>query len=646
MSLELSVVIVNYNVAYFLEQCLNSCLKAAEHAAIEILVIDNNSVDGSEEMMRDKFPQITYIMNKENLGFSKANNQGMRLAKGNYLLLLNPDTVVEEFTFRKTIDFMNKHPDAGGLGVRMLDGRGKFLPESKRGLPTPMVAFFKIFGLSSIFPKSRTFGRYHLGYLSEFETHEVEILSGAFMLMRKSVIDEIGLLDETFFMYGEDIDLSYRIILAGHKNYYFPETRIIHYKGESTKKSSVNYVFVFYKAMIIFANKHFSQNNAKLFSFLINSAVYFRAGLAIAKRLISKYILGVSDFVLIMICLLGLIQGFEFFGKIVPFDVLQTVIPAYAFAWLIALFFYGAYDRPISWIRVIKGVFIGTVAILTMYALLPKYYQFSRIFILLSSFAVLCYFYISRYALNLISPSSKFINQTKDSVKIIVGSKNECDRVTTILRNMELNQSNIIMVSVSVDKETYAVGVLSQLDEITRIYQADEVIFCAKDTSVEETISWMSKIADLGVSFKIAQPESSFIIGSNSIDHPGELYFTNITAISEKRHIRAKRTFDVVVSILLMVLFPITVVSFNKSKKPLSDFFSVLIGRMTLVGYSDNLNAVKQLPKLKKGVFSTGDQIKAKNQLTAEETHKLNLIYAKDYHWTKDLFILLKQFFN
>jgi GT2 family glycosyltransferase len=277
MSVELSVIIVNYNVAYFLEQCLNSCLKAAEHADIEILVIDNNSVDGSEDMMREKFPDIPYIMNKENLGFSKANNQGMKMAKGRYVVLLNPDTVVEELTFRKTIDFMDAQPEAGGLGVRMLDGRGKFLPESKRGLPTPSVAFYKIFGLSAIFPKSKTFGKYHLGYLDEFQTHEVEILSGAFMLMRKSVLDEIGLLDEAFFMYGEDIDLSYRIVLAGYKNYYFPETRIIHYKGESTKKSSVNYVFVFYRAMVIFANKHFSQKNAKLFSVLINLAIYFRA---------------------------------------------------------------------------------------------------------------------------------------------------------------------------------------------------------------------------------------------------------------------------------------------------------------------------------------------------------------------------------
>src|SRR5690606_33508903 len=206
--------------------------------------------------------------------------QAIHLSQGKYVLLLNPDTVVEEDTFEKVINFMDQHPDAGGLGVRMLDGKGKFLPESKRGLPTPMVAFYKIFGVSKLFPKSKKFGQYHLGHLSEFETNEVEILCGAFMLMRAEALEKVGLLDEAFFMYGEDIDLSYRIIKGGYKNYYFPETRIIHYKGESTKKSSVNYVFVFYRAMVIFAEKHFSQKHAKMFSFLINFAIYLRAGLA------------------------------------------------------------------------------------------------------------------------------------------------------------------------------------------------------------------------------------------------------------------------------------------------------------------------------------------------------------------------------
>jgi len=207
-----------------------------ENVEGEIFVVDNSSVDGSTDMVRKKFPLVQIIANKENQGFAKANNQAIRKAKGEYILLLNPDTVVEDDTFSKVVAFMDSHPDAGGLGVKMVDGYGKFLPESKRGLPTPATAFYKIFGLSVLFPHSKRFSKYHLGYLDENKIHKVDILAGAFMLLRKSVLDKTGLLDEAFFMYGEDIDLSYRIMQAGYNNYYFPETRIIHYKGESTKK--------------------------------------------------------------------------------------------------------------------------------------------------------------------------------------------------------------------------------------------------------------------------------------------------------------------------------------------------------------------------------------------------------------------------
>ncbi|MFH1937874.1 MAG: glycosyltransferase family 2 protein, partial [Bacteroidota bacterium] len=239
--MQLSIIIVNYNVKYFVEQCIHSIQNAVNGLTAEIFVVDNNSVDGSVRMIREKFPEVHLIENKDNKGFSKANNQAIRKAKGEYILLLNPDTILEDDTLTKCVSFMEGHPDAGGLGVKMIDGKGKFLPESKRGLPSPSVAFFKMFGFSSLFPKSKLFNKYHLGYLDKDKTHEVDILAGAFMMLRKKVLDEIGLLDEEFFMYGEDIDLSYRITKAGYKNYYFPSTRIIHYKGESTKKSSVNY---------------------------------------------------------------------------------------------------------------------------------------------------------------------------------------------------------------------------------------------------------------------------------------------------------------------------------------------------------------------------------------------------------------------
>ena len=338
---KIAVIIVNYNVEFFLEQCLNSVQKALENVSGQVFVIDNNSIDGSVEMVERKFPQFNLIANKDNKGFSKANNQGILLADAEYILLLNPDTVVEEDTFSKVIEYMDAHPKTGGLGVRMLDGKGQFLPESKRGLPSPAVAFYKIFGLSKLFPKSKKFGQYHAGHLSEFETNEIDILSGAFMLMRKEAIDKVGLLDEAFFMYGEDIDLSYRIQKGGYNNVYFPETRIIHYKGESTKKSSVNYVFVFYKAMIIFAKKHFSQKNAKLFSFFIHLAIYFRAFLAISARFIKQSFLPIVDFCFILFGFNILSNQWKVEQISFPETITHIAFPAYALIWILSILFHG-----------------------------------------------------------------------------------------------------------------------------------------------------------------------------------------------------------------------------------------------------------------------------------------------------------------
>ena len=259
--MKLSVVIVNYNVKYFLEQCLRSVRKAIGRVETEIIVVDNNSTDGSIEYLKPLFPEITFIANKDNEGFSKANNRAIRQATGEYILLLNPDTVVGEHTFENVCRFMDEHPDAGGLGVKMIDGNGYFLPESKRGFPSPWNAFCKMFGLSRIFPYSPLFARYHLRYL-----------------------DKTGLLDEQFFMYGEDIDLSYRLTLAGFNNYYLPE-KIIHYKGESTKKD-VRYIKIFYGAMILFFKKHY-PHYGYIYRFFIYSAIYLRAALSGLKKIVA-----------------------------------------------------------------------------------------------------------------------------------------------------------------------------------------------------------------------------------------------------------------------------------------------------------------------------------------------------------------------
>ena len=278
----LSIVIVNYNVCGFLEQCLLSLADAVKEIPHEIFVVDNASTDGSDTYIPRRFPQVKYIYNTENVGFARANNQAMALSSGRYVLLLNPDTVVGELVLSEACRFLDDHPDAGALGVKMLDGDGRFLPESKRGFPSPWVSFCKIFGLAKMFPRSPRFGRYHLRYLDENEINRVDVLSGAFMLLRRSTLDRCGLLDEQFFMYGEDIDLSYRMTLTGRHNYYLP-LRIIHYKGESTKTESLRYVRIFYQAMLIFLRKHYPHY--KFFAqFSIRLAIYLRASAAAVRR--------------------------------------------------------------------------------------------------------------------------------------------------------------------------------------------------------------------------------------------------------------------------------------------------------------------------------------------------------------------------
>lgn len=275
---KISVVIVNYNVKYFVEQCLYSVQAAMSGLSGEVFVVDNNSTDDSMAYLKPRFPQVTFIENRDNPGFAKANNQAIRICRGKYVLLLNPDTVIGEDSLRSLCLFMDEHPEAGGIGVKMIDGHGLFLPESKRSFPSPWVSFCKLFGLSSLFPNSPRFSRYALRYLDENKLHKVDVLAGAFMLMRHEALDRVGLLDESFFMYGEDIDLSYRLVLGGYQNYYIPE-RMLHYKGESTKHGDMKYIKAFYGAMIIFFRKYY-PHSGWLMEGLIRTAVFLKALLA------------------------------------------------------------------------------------------------------------------------------------------------------------------------------------------------------------------------------------------------------------------------------------------------------------------------------------------------------------------------------
>ena len=638
----LSIVIVNYNVSYFLEQCLFSVEKAISGIECEVWVVDNASVDNSVAMVKDKFPWVKLIESKENLGFSKGNNLAIEKCVGDYILLLNPDTVVEEDTFSKCVQFMDEHPETGGLGVKMLDGNGHYLPESKRGLPTPEVSFYKITGLTSLFPKSERFAKYYLGHLSTNEIHSIDVLSGAYMFLRKSVLDKIGWLDETFFMYGEDIDLSYRIIKGGYKNIYFPDTRIIHYKGESTKKGSINYVMMFYQAMIIFANKHFSVKNAKLYQSVINLAIYFRAGVAILSRFIRRAVLPLVDFsMMVLLLYLVKIAYEDYSSKTYQNDLISIAFTSYAAIWMISIYFSGAYDKPVKFKNIFKGLSAGTLIILALYALLPEDLRFSRAIILLGFVAVMFGFIASRLLLSLLKIKGYSFLVSKIKRYAIVGSPDESERVSNIIRQSARATFNFTQVSPESDfnKEQF-VGPVEQLKEIVNIHKINEVIFCAKDLSSQLIIHSMSTL-DPGITCKIAPPESLYIIGSNSIETEGDFYMLDVNSINRAKNKRTKRSFDIFFSLIFILFFPILLFIVKAPGHFFRNIFQVLIGKKTWVAYSKNgTSKIDQLPQIRDGVLSPISGLP--NADDAVFASKLNIIYAKDYNVSTDFRIIMK----
>jgi len=639
----LSIIIVNYNVEFYLEQCLNSVQKAISKINAEIFVVDNNSIDGSIEMVKNKFPEIKLLENNFNAGFSKANNQAILLSDSKYILLLNPDTVVEENTFEKIISFMDSKPKAGASGIRMVDGKGAFLPESKRGLPTPLTSLYYLFGLSKIFSKSKRFSKYHLGYLNEFKNHEIEILSGAFMFIRSSALEKAGLLDETFFMYGEDIDLSYRIKQEGYTNHYFSESTIIHYKGESTKKSSVNYVLVFYKAMAIFAEKHFSKKQAKSLSTLISIGIYIKASIALFNRLLKKISKPIADFFIIIIGLFCLTFRWEVESILFPMDILIYAIPLYTFVWLSFCWINGVYDKERKLTSYLSGIAWGTMLILVVYALLPKSWQFSRLFIILGGAWCLIYFFLSRlYYQLLINGTFNFSGKEKRFA--VVGDENEFNRVLDLLSGIGYNDKNIYHVCSENSKSDKTIGNIEQLDQISHIHKINEIIFCAKNNSAKIIINWMSAIHCEEIEFKIAQPDSSFLIGSNSINSVGDAYILNINSISKKEKQRKKRLLDISLSLLILIFSPLILFLYKRKAKFLINLISILFGTKTFVGYIDSNKKIKtRLPYLKRGVLSIKKNNSKENNYISS---KLDLIYARDYKLSNDISIILREWKN
>ena len=447
---------------------------------------------------------------------------------------------------------------------------------------------------------------------------------------------------------GEDIDLSYRITLGGYKNFYFPETTIIHYKGESTKKGSANYVRIFYTAMIIFARKHFSKQYAGIFSFFIHLAIFLRAFLALGSRLVKRIWLPALDFALIYLGFYFLLPYWEkirFEPNYYPNSVLLYIIPAYIVIWILGMYYSGGYERPVSLLKIYRGQISALLLILIAYSLSPETIRFSRALILLGAGMAIIFTTIVRFVLHSIIGKDFKIGMHKPKRVAIVGLKNETERVQEILAHTGIATNIIGFISPKKKprSERY-IGSIYQIKEIIKINQLDELIFCSEDVSSQKVIQTMLLLSEFNIDYKIAPPKSVSIIGSNSIDTAGDLYVVNVSSINKEKNKRFKRLFDFSSAIILLVFFPIFIWMVAKKSGYFRNIFRVLSARYSWIGYQPiKTEAYLSLPIIKKGILTTAQALD-NDEANKDAIDHLNQAYAQNYSVSKDFEILIKSF--
>lgn len=642
--MQLSIIIVNYNVKHFLEQCLCSVEKAIAGMKAEVLVVDNNSTDGSIEYLVPKFPCVRFFINPENQGFARACNQGVAEAAGRHVLFLNPDTILPEDCLQQCISFLESNPGAGALGVRMVDGSGKFLPESKRAFPSPLTSLYKLLGLSKMFPRSKLFSRYYLGHLSEKETHEADVLAGAFMLIKKDVLEKTGLFDERFFMYGEDVDLSYRIQKAGFKNYYFAATSIVHFKGESTRKGSMNHVRMFYTAMSLFVRKHYGGANAGFFNLLIHTGIWLKAVLTAAGNFIRRIGLPLMDAGLILFSFWLIKNGWNEFVKTdTQYEnrLLWIAFPAFTVFYLIAAYYAGLYDKWYKWSELIRSTAVATVFLLAAYALLPEQYRFSRAIILFGALLAFVLITVLRWVLVQLKVLTSHKEKKEHFNTVIAGTRQEYEQVVSLLRSAGLQQK--VAGRIAADpNDAGALGYYKDIKNLSRLIPFREIIFCCGRLPYSEVIKSLQDLP-AGILVKIHAAGSGSIVGSRSKDISGEsVSHENGFKLSDPYNRRLKRLADVSAALISIIFFP---AQFFIHKKPWLFFqncFTVLFAARTWVGYAVR---EKNLPPLRKGIIAcNGIPLSAKQLFTEESLQMMDYWYARDYDPVNDLKLIWKAY--
>ncbi|MBI5326081.1 MAG: glycosyltransferase [Ignavibacteriae bacterium] len=649
-SKDISVIIVNYNVKDFLFQCLKSVEKASDLVrksgfTTEIIVVDNNSTDGSIDYLLQNFPNVNFISLSDNLGFGKANNIGVEKSSGKYLLILNPDTVIEEDNLLKMFNYMESNPEIGAAGCKVLNSDGSFQLSCRRGLPTPWASFSKLFGLQKLFPKSKFFGKYNLTYRSIDETYYIDILIGAYMFVKREAFESVGGFDEIYFMYGEDIDLCYSIQRKGWKISYFHETSIIHYKGESTRRSSIKELYHFYNAMEIFSKKYY--NSSRFYLFIIKLGINIRTLAAYFMKFKRQILIILFD--LIFLNLSILIGTYFKFGGIFnlpdyAYPTVFIIINILLFGSMVAV---GEYFEGKNTIRRLFYGLLLSFFILSSLTYYFREYAFSRGILLFTiGFTAL----LSGFMRFLISLYDRISGKESDRRMAILGINENTEKIIYKLKSGEARNINLIgMISndnSSMELET-GIPVIGQMQNIPKIIEDNglsEIIIADSNINKSELLDLISKISDLNVKFHIVT-EYEDLLASRIINDVSKaesiIHKYNIIKL---RYRILKRIFDIIVSFFLLTIgLPLVYLLSKQKSKVINRILSVFKGEYSLVGLSDLQN---ERPKIGKKGLTGLVQISKADRLNQKIVNELNEYYLINYSFSLDIDILIKQFFR